>query len=168
MEVDDKPRDLDIEDSERFAQKEAFAERVGWVAMALVVAAALAGLFANGPMSHRSTESDNVSVRYQRFARNQGQTALDVEAQPAAATEGKVEIWVDQDFLESYDLESVVPDPKSITTRSGGLVFAFPVEGTDTAVKATFTLQPEHSGRHHGAVAVGDGRPARFNQFVYP
>lgn len=168
METDDKPRDLDIEDDEQFARREALAERVGWVLVALALLAALLGLFANGPLSHRSVESDNVLVRYQRFGRNQGNTSLEVEARATAATDGKVEVWVSQTFLESYDLEDVSPEPESTTTRSGGLVFAFPVEGTDTPVRVTFSLRPEHSGRHHGAVAVADGRPATFSQFVYP
>lgn len=167
-EVDEKPHGLDIHDNERFAKRESFAERVGWLVMAVVVVAALLGLFANGPLSHRTVESDGVTVGYQRFARNQGHTTLEVEAQATAASQGNVEVWVSQRFLESYHLEEVRPDPESTTTRSGGLVFAFPVEGTDTPVKATFSLRPEHAGRHHGEVAVGDGRPATFTQLVYP
>lgn len=161
-------RELQVSDSERFSRGEAIGERIGWLLMAVAVAAAVLGLFANGPLSHRRVESDDLSVQYQRFARNQGFTSLEVEAQPTAASEGKVEVWVDQEFLESYDLEQVRPEPESTSTRAGGVVFAFAVDGNDTPVKAKFNLQPQHSGPHRAAVAVGGGRPARFTQFVYP
>jgi hypothetical protein len=164
----DEAQGLELDESQRFAEREATAERVGRLLMAAIMITAVLGLFANGPLSHRDAESDNVKLRYQRFGRNQGRTSLEVEAQPTAATEGTVQVWVAQDFLDSYDVEDVQPEPETTTTRSGGIVFSFPVEGTDTAVKATVSLRPRQTGRHRGALAVGDGRPVVFTQFVYP
>lgn len=107
-------------------------------------------------------------MQYQRFGRNQGRTTLRVEADRAAVTDGNVEIWVAQGFLEAYDVEDVTPEPESTSTRAGGVVLASPVEGSDTSLKATLSLRPQRTGRHRGAVAVDDGRPAVFTQFVYP
>jgi hypothetical protein len=121
-------RALELEDSERFAKGEATAERVGWLVMALVVLAAGLGLFANGPLSHRTIESDSATVSYQRLGRNQGRTSLEVAAQPSGVTEGKVVISVSQDFLESYEVENVSPEPESTSTRAGAVAFSFAVE----------------------------------------
>lgn len=164
----ESPDELENEDNVRFSEREATAERVGWVVMAVAVVAALLGLFSNGPLSQRSAEADNLRLRYQRFGRNEGRTSLEVEAPASAAADGKVEVWVAQDFLEGYDLEDVQPEPESTSTRAGGVVFAFAVDDTETPVKATLSLRPEQTGRHRGAVAVGNGRPATFTQFVYP
>ncbi|MBW3650671.1 MAG: hypothetical protein KY458_08910 [Actinobacteria bacterium] len=160
--------ELELEESPRFAQREALAERLGWLVMAAVVVAAALGLFANGPLSHRTVASDEVSLRYQRFGRSQGRTTLEVEAPAGAAIDGKIEVWVAQQFLESYEVEEVRPEPEATSTSNGGVVFSFALDGDDTALKATLTLRPEQTGRHRGAVAVASGRPATFTQFVYP
>ena len=159
-------RDLELDDRGRFGEREATAERVGWLVMVLVLVAAALGLFGNGPISHRRSSSDDLTVRYQRFARSQGNTSVEVEAR-AAGSAGTVDVWMAEDFLDAYDVETVQPPPRSTSTRAGGVVFSFATEG-GAAVKVTFTLQPEDVGRQHGAVAVGDGRPATFTQFVYP
>ena len=74
--------------------------------MALVVVAALAGLFGAGPLSWSSeTASDgSVEVSFQRFARRGGPAELSL-AVPVSGGQDQAEVWVDARYLERLDVE---------------------------------------------------------------
>jgi hypothetical protein len=61
----------DLGVDEAFDRGALVVQRIGWAGMALVLAAALLGLFGSGPLSWRSAWSDEgtLLLRYERFAR---------------------------------------------------------------------------------------------------
>lgn len=72
-------------------QTEWRVQRVGWVVLAGIVVAALAGVFGAGPLSWTSASADDASlvVKYSRFAREGGAISLEVHVPAERSTEGR-------------------------------------------------------------------------------
>ncbi len=79
-------RDYPIQEDMGFQEKLWKLERAGWVALSLVVAITLLGVFGAGPLSqtHAQTPGGDLDIRYQRFERNGAASQLQVKAKPVA------------------------------------------------------------------------------------
>lgn len=160
------PRELEVDEDPRFSRREAVAERVGWIVILAVVVAGALGLFANGPLSHRTAARGAIEVHHQRFARNQGRTTIEVEVGPTAAEEGEVVVAVPQSFLDAYEVEEVFPEPASVRSALDTVELVFEV-GAGAELRAVLHLRPERTGRQRGAITVGDDT-VELRQFVHP
>ena len=145
------------------------AQRLGWMVLALIVVAALAGLFGTGPLSwsNASAADGSISVEYPRFARNGGPVALHLRVDPSAAAEGQVRVVLSTGLLESLEISRIVPEPESQASVDDGVVLTFALEG-DTPLEATVSATGDTMGRHDGALGLDGEPPVEFWQFFYP
>jgi hypothetical protein len=60
---------LQIDEDLAFQRREWKIQRVGWGAMALVIIAALLGVFGTGPLSNATLEREGLRLEYERFCR---------------------------------------------------------------------------------------------------
>jgi hypothetical protein len=162
--------DLEIEQDLPFQRREWIAERVGWAGMALVIVAALLGLFGTGLLG-KATAGDTEGVlwiEYDRFGRFVAPSTLVVYLGPGAAPQGVARVWLDRRYLESVQIEQVTPEPDNVVAGLDRLIFVFRVAepGQPTAVK--FYLQTEQFGLLTGRAGLAGGEPLRFRQFIYP
>jgi hypothetical protein len=155
----------DSEDDSDFHRREWKVERVGWAAMAVVVALALGGVFGRGPLSQATTgQTPQATISYQRFARYGSSTSLQVT--PAEAqSKGDLHIEVDGAFIDANRIESLTPAPIEMRTAADRHVFTFSIEGAQTI---TFRLKPDRIGSNAGAFLVGSSPPLYVHQYVYP
>ena len=154
-----------VEELEEHVSFQRRARRVGRVltvvGVLLLVAAAL-GLFGGGPLSDGTARAPGgLAVGYERFARLGASTELDVRL-GGARSEGTVAIA--QDFLDAYQVTTVVPDPQEVSAGPRRVVYTF---ARRAPAEATFTLQPERAGIHRAVIDGPDGH-VRFDQLVYP
>jgi hypothetical protein len=132
------------------------------VAGVLVLAGAALGLMGGGPLSKGTARAHaGLTVGYQRFARLGASTEVDVRL-GGARKEGAIAI--NRDFLDAYQVTTVVPDPQQVSAGPRRTVFTF---ARRPPAQATFTLQPERAGIHHGVVDGPDGHVS-LRQVVYP
>ncbi|HWP35669.1 MAG TPA: hypothetical protein VNM66_08735 [Thermodesulfobacteriota bacterium] len=142
-------------------------QRIGWGAMALVVAAALLGLFGSGPLS-RAAAGDERSLRvtYERFARREAATELTLRV--AAGAPERVRVWFDRSYLDRFAVEAIAPRPESEDQGPERVVYVFRVGAAEAPVAVTFGLRPRRAGLAHARVGVVAGPSLAFRQFVYP
>jgi hypothetical protein len=169
-----RPSKSDIADlvgeSPSFQRREWRVDRVGWVVMALILVAGLVGVWGGGLLGNvTATGSDGrVSVDYDRFVRNLGQSSLIVTFPPGSAEQGAISMSIDQQYLTANEVESTTPEPDSVTARNGRFVFEFPA-ADDTALTARFDLRPNSgAGVRTATIESDSGDPVRLWQFVYP
>ena len=145
-------------------------QRIGWVAIALVLLAALLGLIgAEGPLSTGRAGNDSVQVRYDRFPHQESPTQVEVTLRGGAVAGDRLELWLDRAFLREVRLKQVSPDPNEVIAKDGGLSFVFTGQGPGATIMVWLLFEPVAAGRLHGEVRAGqDGAPVRFTQFVYP
>lgn len=161
---------LEVAENHRFQQLEWRVGRVAWIIGVVLILAAAAGLFGNGPLSHRtvSTPGGAMEVDYQRFARDGGTTSLVARVAPGQSQEGKVEIWISNQYLGKVRVEQVTPEAESRKFRDQGVAFSFSSPDSRSQLQVRFRLRPDSVGPQHGEVGLGNRPPLRVSQFFYP
>ncbi len=164
--VDDLQVDQDLE----FQRREWKLERTGWLIMGLLVLAALLGVFGSGLLSGAVAGSPNgqLQVGYQRFARQQTTSELQVRVQPGAVQEGKARIWVDAAYLESFQIERILPEPESVEVSPERLTYVFDVRNADRPMEVVFFGLPQKVGWRTGRAGLDGGQEVTFGQLIYP
>jgi hypothetical protein len=163
-------RDLEIEQDPAFQRREWAAQRIGWALMAAVISAALAGVFGDGPIARaRAVSSDgNLRVEYERIARGDALTALHISVHGSVLRSGTAHVWLDRKYAERMFIQTISPEPDSVSTHPTRLRFAFGAgPGADSA-GIHIQLKPTAFGFYTGAIGVDKGAAVVFKQFVLP
>ena len=117
------PRELDRHLP--FQRREWRAQQIGWIALGLFLAAALAGLFGGGPLSsaRASDPGGGLTVDYQRFVRAGAAHRLLFEIATSGA--GPVELRLSRAYVDAVRVEHVLPPPASTTSSGEWTTFVF-------------------------------------------
>lgn len=167
-----QPTESDIADlvgeNASFQRREWQVDRVGWALMALTMVAGLLGLWGSGMVSDATATGGRLSVDYERFVRKLGESTLTARIPAGSAEQGLVRLAIDQQYLTGNEVESVIPEPDSVTARNGRFVYEFAV-ADDQALTVRFDLRPTvGAGIRTATIDSGSGARARFWQFIYP
>lgn len=161
--------ELDVDQDLEYQQREWKAERIGWVLMLLLVIGTLAGLFGRGPLSHASVGSESLKLEYERFTRHASPTELTVRLGPGVAEkDGKARVRLGREFMQGVRIERIIPEPETIEAGEDALVYVFALVDPSQPVTVRFRLEADEIWSRSGHIALGDGQPLRFTQFVYP
>lgn len=145
-------------------------ERVCWILMGIVIAAALGGVFAVGPLSEAqaSDASGLVYVEYKRFQRVLASSTMRVALSPEATSARTVAIRIGGGLATKVKIEKVVPDPAESRVTHEGIEFVFRIADFGKPATILFYMEPHTPGRLEGSVGVNGRGPARVSSFVYP
>jgi hypothetical protein len=160
---------MDIDHDLQFQQRDWKAERVAWVLMALVVIAALTGLFGAGPVSEakEGDEAGALQLEYERFGRVSREMPLRVRFRPPRPDAGEAAVSLDAAYLRDVSVERVDPSPVRTEVDSDRVSFVFAVKGTEP-VHAVFHLKADRPGRHKGSVGTPEGDRLPISHLIYP
>jgi hypothetical protein len=160
---------LQVEQHDAFQRQEWRAQRLGWLLMALLVLAALAGLLGGpGPFSWTTaTGADGaLRVEYQRLGHFEADEVVTLTVAPAAVTGDSVDLELAGAWVRGVDLRGVSPEPQEQVTTTYGLRLTFATEpGAELSVQVAY--RPAEVGSLHGGVRL-EGESVDFGQFVYP
>jgi hypothetical protein len=152
-----------------FHRKQFLAERIGWAAMALYVAWAIAGGFGDGWLSRNeaTNATGTCAVEYQRFCRRDAPLELRVQFEPSEPQQ-QIAMHFNRKFIDGAKIERVVPAYQKMELDPDGVTLLFAIE----PVKAEYSFMIEYKPQHVGTLSVAV-RPAQeaevaFKQFVYP
>jgi hypothetical protein len=153
-----------------FQRREWALRRLGWLAMAAAIVAALLGLTGRGILSGATAGEEGAPLRleYQRFGRLQAPTTLSVELGAAATEAGQAEVWLTRDYLDGVEIEQIEPEPRETLVGADRTTYVVAVEPAGQPAAVTFHLRQEAFGRRSGRVGLPDGTGLGFDQFVYP
>lgn len=142
-------------------------QRAGWVLMALFVLAAAFGLFGSGMASRATAGGMDAPVRleYARFGR--WLAPVEMRLLLREQDTGSARVWMSAEYIESYKVEAIAPEPESTEVGGDGLIYTFRVSPGQPAT-VTFHLTPEHFGPRSGEVGIVGAPPLHFQQFIFP
>src|SRR4051794_8082919 len=110
---------LGIEEDQIYQRRSWLIERIGWVIIALILLAGMAGFMGQG-LFNNVTISDSSGVlklEYSHFMRKHNPDTLRFEiAASAIGQDQKARIWLNQDYLKGLQLDQVTPEPESVET----------------------------------------------------
>ena len=136
-------------------------QRVGWVLILVVLVLATLGLFGNGVLSERNIRAGDISLRYERFARFQNSTAIEVTA---SARGGDLTVAFSRDFVGAFKVEEINPEPAGQRIERGSTVYLFRATGSG---RATFFVSPRRRGHVKYDVRI-DGAEFHPESLIYP
>jgi hypothetical protein len=164
-----RPGTLEIEKDPALQARFWRIQRIGWVVIAVLIVAAMGGMFAGGPLSWAaaSDPGNRLRVEYERFMRQDASYRLRVLIAPH--TGRVVDLHIGSAFLDAVRIEDIAPQPRSHAVAGDGHVLRFRTAGEEAEPAAvTLTVQPERVGIVSGAIGIAGEPPAQFTQFVYP
>jgi len=160
--------DLEIGRDVEFQRRQWAVQRVAWLVMTLVVLAALAGLLGAGPLSDTSAQAGPLRVEYGRFERRHAPEELELEVAPGVANDGRIEVWLSTDYLDTIELEGMVPEPARVTADGDRMVYSFEVGDADQPVTVLVPLEHDVVGLTEARLGLVDGPELAFWQVIYP
>jgi len=145
-------------------------ERLGWIAMASVIVAGLAGGLGRGPLAWRDIANGDGSsrARYYAIERAASPTRLDLWWDASQFNGSKVNVAISRAFTYGTTIESIVPEPLEVASGEGEIIYTFAAAGYPNGEKVIFHYQHEGFGPFDYEVAIGDREPIRVRQFVLP
>jgi len=153
--------ELDTSENPEHERREQAVQRAGWGAMALFVAAAVAGLFGSGPLARTTARVGGLEVEYPRFMRREAPAEVRVHVAPGVPAQ----LWLGREVLDEFDVEAVTPEPDSVIAEADRLVYRYASVGPPEVV---LRLRPTHSGRASLRLGVVGREEAELSPLVYP
>ena len=141
-------------------------ERASWVALVFLVAAALLGVFAKGPLSEvrAGGAAHGLEVECQRFARNGAAERITLRRVPAG--DGGLSVRIDGETMRAFEIEAIHPRPDEEQPSSGGIALVYR-QGV-APVTLFLDVRPRTVGPVRSAFSVPGRPPVLVTRFVYP
>lgn len=159
---------LQLEQDAAAQHREWRFERAGWLLLAVILAAALAGAFGDGPLARaHATAPEGASVDYDRVIHYGGASALSLLLPPASAGDTVSVVTLDRALLDRADVERVTPDPLETRASAATIEYHLRRSNATAPLRADFSLKATAIGWR----TVHLGTPAGTlvaRQFVLP
>lgn len=161
--------DLEIQLDPRFQRREWFIQRVGWVVLALIISAALAGLLGPGPLSSTQLHSadGHLTFEYERYLHNAVPSELRIRVDERLTSGGELRLVLGRSFVDRIQLSGTTPATLREEAAQDEFVYVFGVRPNQPA-EIVFDYQMTGYGWVEGQVRVADDVPLTFTQLVYP
>lgn len=163
------PQQLDSAANLRHTRQEWRLERLGWLAIALLLSAAILGVFGPGLFSRRqaASESGGLKATYEATERYEAPASLHLTIVPASGAE-TISLTVSRAFTDQVTLEEILPRPRAMTVTPEGLRLDFTAAGfPSTGVPILIRYKNDHFGPLRYELSLGP-ESVRINQFVLP
>ena len=161
---------LEVHEDMRFQNRFWTAERIGWTVMALIVLAALLGLFSVGPLSTRTARdvAGLVGIEYERIQRYKAPDTFLVTLSKLPGPGDTAALRVSQSLVDAFEIESIQPEPDQTAIAADALVFTFRLENPDRPGTVHFSIKPQKLGPVQGEIGLAGRDPVRTNLFILP
>jgi hypothetical protein len=159
---------LEIEKDLDFQYRSWRFQRIGWIIMALIICAGLAGFFGHHPFTKKTEETANkiLSVEYTPYTRYESQDNLRVRLTSDTPNLNIIRLWFDEAYLDSLTVVAVSPLPIRGESRKGQRAFVFQSDGRPFT--ATFSVHLHKLGVVQGSIGIDTGEVLPITHFVWP
>ena len=162
--------ELEIGQDLKFQRRSWGVERAGWIMGALILFAAIMGLFGPSPLNKARAASPDkrLSVEYHKLEHYQAPVHLRVAIAGDAATNGQIQLWINRDYVATLDMEHIDPQPESVAIDEERLVYVFKAQRPPATSKILFRFEPNKFGKTSARLGIVNGPELRFTQFYFP
>lgn len=158
---------IEIEEDLAYQRRFWKMQRAGWIVLAAVLLAALLGLFGHGPLSFATAghSSDPLRLEYERFGRYHSTTQFTVHV---AKKDQALSFHLDRDYLDSFRVEQIVPEPERTAISTNGATYFFAVTESNQPHIVTLYVKPQRFGWLAGRIGSTERDVLSIWQFVFP
>jgi hypothetical protein len=169
MEDEDSPG-LQIEEHLPSQRRGWVLERVAWIVVAIVLVAAVLGLFGNGLLTPTAvgTSGGTLIVSYERFGRYGADSVLRVEVSNEAFVDDRFTLSISTSYLDSMKIDDIAPQPIESRFSDRAAIFTFATPDAASA-HVRFDMTGSDVGGLDGTVGLPSvGERTSFSQFLFP
>lgn len=161
---------IQIEEDPAHQRREWRFERIGWVVMAILLAAGLLGLLGYGPLSRaQAGTSGTLTVAYDRLQRASAPSEYHIRVAPRLARNGELRLRFDNALLEEIEMNSILPEPLHMRSGPGYTEFVFAMNtGEGPPTRLQFQFEPTTFGHVRGSVTADGAEPLVIDQIIFP
>lgn len=144
-------------------------QRCCWCAAALILVAALLGLFGQGPLVQQrvSAPDDSLTVDYYVVERYGSPTKMTFRVHPSATGNEPLQLRISKRFCDKTSLENLVPLPLKSTIQGDAVVYSFAVRDIDS-VEIVLRYKHEEPGTLAFEVGIPGHASIALQQYVLP
>jgi hypothetical protein len=160
--------DLEIQQNDKFQQREWRFNRVGWALIVVFLLAGLTGLLGPGPLSWSTDVGDAglITVEHQRIGHLEADDALTVTVASEAVTADTVTLVLGRGWVDAMDIDGISPAPDSERSTPAGLELQMSAQPA-AELQIRVTYRPGSMGQVPGSASI-DGDAVAFDQFIIP
>jgi hypothetical protein len=164
------PDELHLSADLAYQQRTWRVQRVSWVILLGVLAAAALGVFGSGVLSTTTegSKADELWIEYDRFVRRQAPSALILHLDRKQSTGEQVHVVLRGGYPRSMQVESVLPQPSGGGLTADGAFLKFDVNGHTGPLQIVFHFKLTALGPVRGEVGVQGGPTVKITHWVYP
>jgi hypothetical protein len=170
---------LEAPEYRRHQRREWWVERIGWLAMLVLVVAGIAGIFGSGPATRRADAGGDgaLVVEYSSVERVEAPAQLTIRTRPPRsrsdappAAEASPAVWrllVSRSFADRVTPEVIVPRPETVSQVGDDVAYTFIARSGDPQ-RVVFRYHYDEFGSFEHRVATDAGASVVFRQRVLP
>ncbi len=149
-------------------------ERTSQMIFALVLGAALLGLFGSGPLAyaHAGETDAPLQIDYERFERKLSPAIVEVTFSPDALEQSDtgpvLRLAIGADYARAINITSSTPAPDHQEVGDDAIVYVYNISSLRRDARIQLRINPDTVGVVRGHIGVKGELPLLFNQFVYP
>lgn len=157
-----------IKESQWALNVEAACRKVGFIALLLIIFAALIGMFSGGYLStgEKTNTAQSLKIEYERFGRLQTEFHFKISTPPDAS--GKYVFRLGGDFNRQFEMENIWPQPDSMYSQDGALYLVYNTMPPHSSPTLWLYVTPIKPGRSITTLRVNHEPEIRFWQLIYP
>lgn len=162
--------DLQLKDDMQYHRRAWLIQSIARAAAAVLLLAALIGLWGQGPLSRSSKgePTDLLRLEYERFGQFRNDTTLKLKVDDSVRADNKIQFWLSRDYLERYQVQEISPQPEQVALDNGHLVYTLSVAQPSDSYDIVFRLVPTRFGVSRGDAGTEGGKVLSFTQLIYP
>lgn len=166
--------ELEIDENLSLHRKMWVVQRIGWFAIAILIAGSLLGFFGlGGPYSQTEKKTVWGVLKYEKFLRWNGPVLIEIHPQNLASIVSRegVTIWISMDFAREIKFDAILPSPDSTAIGKDRIEYKFLFSKSSGLESFPIVIRGEayEVGWHSGQIGiVGESENFEIGQFVYP
>jgi hypothetical protein len=168
--------DLSHDIDPRFGHIEHAVQRVGWVVMALLLLAALLGVFGGGPLSSATVRQSGpgyeLELEYPRFGRVESDLQMELRITAPEQQADQITVVLSGDLRAKTSIRTISPQPESEAVLGDSIVYTWRVDGWERPQVIAFEYEARDWRGVDGRLDVSAGDQAlgvlTFDQFLFP
>lgn len=158
-------RTYPVQEHMKFQRGTWIVQRAGWIALAVLLLAAISGLLGGGLLSKGTATNSSMTVAFEKFERTTRLTQFTFDFSPQNSAERRLRL--NRAFRDNFEFTSIQPAPSRSAAGPDGLELTFAMVPS-SANQVVIRARPRTYGSVEMAARADDGAALNFRVFIYP
>lgn len=91
-----------------------------------------------------------------------------IEVAPEFLETSEARLWLDAEYVQTIDLQSIVPEPESVELGSERVIYVFAIGEGNRPMGITIGYEHDGLWQQEARLGLANGVTVEFSQFIFP